>query len=403
MCTEDTAPGTRVGRVDGVPAGDGPAPDVGKLVGMALRALPHMYRSSRHELVHTVRRDESARGGLRQEGVNLRYAAMVGLGASRTALTTQRHLFAGLTADQLIDSVTIRASSTPDLGAVALAAWAAAEVRSVAPKALFERLVRVVKERTPQSTVECAWTLTALIAARRLGDFAAVAEYAAERLLSAQRGGGLFPHAVPSQSLSRYRAHVGCYADQVYPIQALARYFAATDDRRALDAANLCAAKIVELQGPAGQWWWHYDVRTNDVVEGYPVYSVHQHAMGPMALFDLYDAGGADHLRAIVSGISWLHSHPEVGPELLDHATGVVWRKVGRREPGKTVRSVRSVATALSPRLRLSLLDRIFQPNVIDYECRPYELGWLLYAWHADSVVSSLSDGMIGPPAPESA
>jgi hypothetical protein len=29
----------------------------------------------------------------------------------------------------------------------------------------------------------------------------------------------------------------------------------------------------------------------------------------------------------------------------------------------------------------MRLLDRVCPPGVIDYECRPYELGWLLYAW----------------------
>jgi hypothetical protein len=27
------------------------------------------------------------------------------------------------------------------------------------------------------------------------------------------------------------------------------------------------------------------------------------------------------------------------------------------------------------------VLDRMFPPGVVDHECRPYELGWLLVAW----------------------
>jgi hypothetical protein len=195
---------------------------------------------------------------------------------------------------------------------------------------------------------------------------------------------GTFPHALPRHSLGQLRAHVGCFADQVYPIQALARHHAVTGDPDSLRAADRCAARIVQLQGPAGQWWWHYDVRTGDVVEGYPVYSVHQHAMAPMALFDLAEAGGTDHSGAISAGLSWLADHPEVSAPLLDAPSGAIWRKVGRREPRKAVRKIRSVTTAASPRLRLGLLDRVFPPTRIDYECRPYELGWLLYAWLSD-------------------
>jgi hypothetical protein len=173
---------------------------------------------------------------------------------------------------------------------------------------------------------------------------------------------------------------VGCFADEVYPIQALARYGAATADSTSLAAANRCAARITELQGSAGQWWWHYDSRHDSVVEGYPVYSVHQHAMAPMALMDLADAGGNDHTPAIYRGLDWLTTHPEVFDELVDEPFGVIWRKVGRREPAKLVRKLNATTTSLRPGLTVPT-DRLFPTTVIDRECRPYELGWLLYAW----------------------
>ena len=39
---------------------------------------------------------------------------------------------------------------------------------------------------------------------------------------------------------------------------------------------------------------------------------------------------------------------------------------------------------ALKPSLHLPWLEAAFPPNQVDYECRPYELGWLLYAWLSD-------------------
>ena len=210
--------------------------------------------------------------------------------------------------------------------------------------------------------------------------------------LAVQGAGDLFPHFVPADSISRIRSHVGCFADQVYPIQALARYAAASGDQRSLDAAALCAERIVQLQGDGGQWWWHYDSRTGDVVEGYPVYSVHQHAMAPMALFDLREAGGPDLRLGIASGLQWLLDPPEMSARLVDDETDVVWRKIGRREPSKLVRRVRSVSTAMRPGLRLSALDSLFPPTVVDMECRPYELGWLLYAWRSGGVVAALRE-----------
>jgi hypothetical protein len=177
----------------------------------------------------------------------------------------------------------------------------------------------------------------------------------------------------------------------VYPIQALSRWFVASQDQTALAVANRCAHVIVDRQGPDGQWWWHYDLRDGSVVEGFPVYSVHQHAMGPMALHELHQAGGADHDAAIVLGLRWLETHPEVINELISERLNVIWRKVGRHEQHKVVRRIAALTTAGSPGLHLPLIDRVWPPTRMDYECRPYELGWLLYAWAADHVTGEPS------------
>jgi hypothetical protein len=353
-------------------------PDISLLVDSAKRALPRMYLSGTAQFAQTARRSSS---GLRDEGTNLRYAAIVALGAARLVPAEQRALLAGSNAVQLTEAVTGQARTSADLGAVALAAWACAEVAGVADPALVGRLVGAVRSSRPAPTVDLAWTLTALLAVRTMRDVAADADKLAARLRTAQGAQGTFPHAVPRDGLPWYRAHVGCFADQVYPIQALARHHAASADPNSLRAAERCAERIVRLQGDAGQWWWHYDVRTGEVVEGYPVYSVHQHAMAPMALLDLRAAGGVNHQLAINRGLSWVFDPPEATAALIDDDTGAIWRKVGRRERRKAVRSIRSVTTAMSPRLRLRLLDRVCPPGVIDYECRPYELGWLLYTW----------------------
>jgi hypothetical protein len=180
---------------------------------------------------------------------------------------------------------------------------------------------------------------------------------------------------------SPYRAHVGSFADQVYPIQALARLHQSADDPEALEAATSVAAGICAVQGDAGQWWWHYDSRTGDVVEGYPVYSVHQHAMAPMALLDLADAGGPYHIDAICRGVRWLSDPPETGECLVPDEPAVTWRKVARSDPRKAVRGLRAASTWIRPGMRISTLDRVFPPGTVDHECRPYELGWLLFTW----------------------
>ncbi len=170
----------------------------------------------------------------------------------------------------------------------------------------------------------------------------------------------------------------------MYPLQALARLHRSGDDPAALRAATSCADRICALQGDGGQWWWHYDARTGRVVEGYPVYTVHQHAMGPMALLDLADAGGGDYRHAIERGLSWIAEPAELGPAagpmILD-GDGLTWRKVWRGDPHKVVRAAHGLASRALPALRAPGVNHLFRPTAIDRECRPYEFGWLLFTW----------------------
>ncbi|MGO4706468.1 WecB/TagA/CpsF family glycosyltransferase [Microvirga sp. 2MCAF38] len=372
-----------------------------RLIALAKRGLPQMYASG--GFVHTVRLAQTGTGSsVRPEGENLRYAAMVALGSAFVDDADQRKILGGRTAAEFARSILKRADESSDTGAIALTAWAAAEVADFHAADLFERLHVLLATDGPISTVECAWVVSAALAAAHLADTDELSVMAANRLRKAQSSSGLFPHMIPAQASGLFRAHVGCFADQVYPIQALARFSVAFDDAGALAAADACAARICALQGPAGQWWWHYDTRNGGIVEGYPVYSVHQHAMAPMALLDLREAGGGDYRDAIAQGLRWLVEHPEVADDLVCEEHSVVWRKAARREPPKAARSISAVTTSLNPGLHMPGLDAIFPPNRIDYECRPYEFGWLLYAWLAGGVVEKLRENRrVATPATE--
>jgi hypothetical protein len=168
-----------------------------------------------------------------------------------------------------------------------------------------------------------------------------------------------------------------------YSIQALSRYHRIVHDEAALAAANRAADRICELQGPDGQWWWHYDARTGLLVEGYPVYSVHQDAMGPMCLLDLAEAGGRDHTDSIRNGLRWMARAPEVNCSLIDDERSVIWRKVHRGDAAKIVRGVRAAGSRLHSSLQIRLLDRLFPPDRVEYESRPYHAGWALDTWLA--------------------
>jgi hypothetical protein len=59
----------------------------------------------------------------------------------------------------------------------------------------------------------------------------------------------------------------------------------------------------------------------------------------------------------------------------------ITWRKVARGDHRKLVRGLRAASTRLHSGTRIQALDRVYPPGVVDHECRPYELGWLLLTW----------------------
>jgi len=352
------------------------------LAHLAVRGLTVSYNVTTVDFAQTLRGVAGPGGAhLQRDGVNLRYGAMAALGISRLPEPVQHQVLAGRTAADVARAVAERALTSPDAGAVALAAWSYAEVTGSFPDDLVGALRGLLLGGQPLTTVELAWLLTAAVAASGGGDVDDLVGEAAARLRRSCGPAGTYPHLVRPAQQARWRAHVGSFADQVYPLQALARASVLTGDRWMRDAAERTAARLCELQGAGGQWWWHYDARTGDVIERYPVYSVHQHAMAPMVLLDLHEAGGSDRRPEVAAGLRWLDDHPEVVEELVSDRFGVVWRKVGRREPRKAARALNAATSAVAPGWRAPGVDRLFPAELVDHECRPYELGWFLYAW----------------------
>lgn len=332
-----------------------------------------MYDRSRRLFVFTRRAGHS---GQHNAGHSIRYSAiaLIGLASSPDEIpaidATERRGIRG----QLLSALPSAA-----LGDAALIAWATS-LTGGTPAAAWNRIAELSTASARHPVVEVAWALAALtLGAPRAFD--GLRRSLADRLLSAYVGRGrMFRHEVAAQA--GFRSHVTCFADQVYPIHALSHYAFTTGDGRALDSAGECARHLCSLQGDAGQWWWHYDVRRGRVLERYPVYAIHQDAMAPMALMALERAGGPDLHASICRGLQWLAAAPELrGASLIDEEQRMVWRKVGRHEPAKLSRYVQAAASRWRPGRRASWLERLFPPGAVDYEDRPYHWGWLLYAW----------------------
>jgi hypothetical protein len=377
-----------------------------RLVALASSGLPKMYRAETDEFAFTRSFTTSGdRVTAQLSGTSLRYAAIVALGVAWLPAGSQPALLGGHRLHDFVALLVERQAVSRNLGDIALIAWSAAQIgHPLLPEAI-RRLREFDRGTAPEYVVEAAWVVSALATARGQADVEEHLAQARQRLLDSVRPGSpVFPHATGPGLVKSYRDHVACFADQVYPVQALARLHASGDDPVALAAARTTAEQICRLQGPDGQWWWHYDARTGSVIEGYPVYAVHQHAMGPMALLDLAEAGGGDYDEPIRRGLRWLLGPAELGgagePMLLD-GEGLTVRKVFRGDPHKVVRGLHTLTTRARPGLRLPVVNRIYRPASLDRECRPYEFGWLYFAWLASVRAPAVREPAMREPATE--
>jgi hypothetical protein len=282
----------------------------------------------------------------------------------------------GAKADQSLQALNQLVQSNP--GATGLAIWANAVNGGRGYHALLGPS-RDVRHLLPTlTTMESAWLLSGLLHAQRAeasDELTAAIDQTLYELLGRQSRHGLFAHsgnaARPGDLLRRQVAN---FADQIYPQQALAFAAIALGSSKAFDAARRCANALLARRGPLGQWWWHYNPDRGSVSRNYPVYSVHQHGMAPMAFMALSAAGARDCRDLVWPGLEWLHDN-ELGVRMLDPAGGTIWRDIDADE-GSLSKRLRDVCELLgtgsgreaSKRLRLNL------------ETRPYEWGWCLMA-----------------------
>ena len=138
------------------------------------------------------------------------------------------------------------------------------------------------------------------------------------------------------------------------------------------------ARKLVELQGPQGQWGWLYHVPTGSVADYYPVYSAHQHSMAPAILLEAIDQGYDEFREPLRKSLRWILGENEIASDMTDRKHSVIWRSVLRKGINSSwpIRSARAVSVAYAGLdCGIEKRDRL----VINKECRPYELGWALW------------------------
>jgi hypothetical protein len=274
--------------------------------------------------------------------------------------------------------------------------WASTLAGDGRGEAVLARLAAVEPRLSPSG--ELGQVLYGLVVgadaypAKRDAAMRAAAACAEELLQRFAPRAGVF-RAWPRRSLPRRELLEGRFsgfAAQVYPLHGLAALYLRTGDAPD-EAVGRVARRIVDAQGPLGQWWWLYSTRSRKVLEGYPVYSVHQDGMAFLGLMELERLGIGSFVEPLALGLEWLTGANELGVSLVDRDPPLVNRciqRVGSLADGpygiSRANLGRIVARSAVPG---AIADRTASDTSqleVLRECRSYHLGWLLYA---DSLV----------------
>jgi hypothetical protein len=346
------------------------------LIELALRGLLPMFYAEQQQFCYRLQETPK---GLVKEGVSPRYTIMTLLGLGKAQAAGFDSPFGHA---QIFHSLTRSLDWIDNAGDLGLMLWLSALEFPEHLGELVERAdLRQILVRYPDAderrSMELAWLLAGL-AHVKLAGFAESAEQ--ERLAARvydllkqnQGASGAFGHrAAGWAGAGSLRGRLGSFADQVYPIYACSKYAQAYGAADALRTAQACADVICREQGPMGQWWWHYEAGSGRAVGKYPVYSVHQDGMAPLALFALGEASGANFDEPIYRGLRWIWGQNELGVNLCDEQKEVIWRCIRPAQFRKYS----------SEMLALVHLPASPGPLHVLRECRPYHMGWLLYAF----------------------
>lgn len=289
----------------------------------------------------------------------------------------------GIGVTATLEALVDRALNDVYVGSIGLVTWATSlwwdHVPASSRTRLADHRTRYAQFLPVLTTMEAAWLVSGLVHAKINGVLEtddAITGLARTELHGRVGEGSLMMHAGRGAGLRhRVRRHVANFADQIYSVQAMSFLAVQDHDRASLDLAGQAADRLVELQGAKGQWWWHYDGRDGSVLRPYPVYSVHQLGMAPMSLLALHASDNRERWTdATERSRTWLIDN-ELGVNMVGDDT--IWRDQRPTESrlatiGRHVRSIIGVpgAEIVQPRTDLE----------INYETRPYEWAWYLYA-----------------------
>lgn len=354
------------------------------LINLSVTGIEQMFDTESNLFCYRVRRNGS---GIIKEGLSLRYTLISLLGLFKIEAQGIRTPFK---MGHLIHSLVNNSDKIENIGDLGLLLWLCAlaspeKVIQLYSKINNRRVLECFKDARQGRTMELAWFLTGLVYTSQAlqenwPDLSCLIGRTYKALRANYFRHGIFSHQSLNNLTGKLRGRIASFADQVYPIYALSKYAKVYKDEDALTMAVECGKTICNYQGELGQWWWHYDAFSGRLLGKYPVYAVHQDAMAPMALFALDDASGQDFRSSAYKGIEWVTGSNELNHDLRDSSRKVIWRSFYRKQFSMYYDDVSSL-------LGFRNGEKKYKDLMIKFECRPYHLGWILYALAGHKII----------------
>lgn len=245
-------------------------------------------------------------------------------------------------------------------------------------RARTRELRTVLRDGLPTLTVQdVAWLLWGAAEAARAG--IAQAEDVVREAYAILTGRLLNgSSSLPRHSGRWYRRRIVSFGAIAYYLRAVHEAAVTLDDPGAADLFARGVARLIELQGPMGEWPWMIDCRTARPFDFYPVFAVHQDSMAMLFLHPALDRGLPGAERAIERSLAWDFGNNELGIKMFVEQPFFAYRSIERAERAPRARRygrslvARAESRPARPDARMPRLNS---------ECRSYHLGWILYSW----------------------
>lgn len=186
------------------------------------------------------------------------------------------------------------------------------------------------------------------------------------------------------------RGNWASFGDHSYMAYAFLLLARRTGNGWARDLGLRIARKLVQLQGPEGQWGWMYHVPSGRVVDYYPVFSCHQYGYAPFFLVEAIDQGFEEFREPLVRGFRWILGQNELGQTMVESMHQVVWRRMIRKglnlKPIKILRGMVVIYGGL--RSGTKGADAVH----IDHQCHGFEMALPLCTFSGRSDFSEILD-----------